>query len=72
MRSIKRKFDNITEKNPYWSSYLCFAETVKDKNFSYRIIKKYFNQLVDKEDYSMEEKREIINYLYQLSVSKEK
>jgi hypothetical protein len=72
MRSIKRKFDNITEKNPYWSSYLCFAETVKDKNFSYRIIKKYFNQLVDKEDYSIKEKREIINYLYQLSASKEK
>jgi len=72
MRSIKRRFDNIVEKNPNWSSYLCFAETIKNRNFSKRIIRKHFNQLVEKDDYSMTEKREIINYLYQLSISQEK
>jgi len=67
MRSIKRRFNNIAKKNPYWSSYLCFAETINDRNFSKRIIKKHFNQLVEKDDYSIKEKREIINYLYKLS-----
>jgi len=72
MRSIKRRFDNIAEKNPYWSSYLCFAEAIKNRSFSKGIIRKHFNRLIEKNDYSMTEKREIINYLYQLSISKEK
>ncbi len=72
MRSIERRFNNISKKNPYWSSYLCFAETIKNRDFSLRTIKKHFNQLVEKDDYSKKEKKEIINYLYQLSISKEK
>jgi len=72
MKSLRRRFDNIVEKNPNWSSYLCFAGAIKNRNFSKRIIRKHFNKLVEKDDYSMTEKREIINYLYQLSIAEEK
>jgi len=64
MRSVKRRFNNIIEKKPNWSSYLCFIETIKKQNFSSKIVKYYFNRLIDKNDYSPNEKREILKFLY--------
>ncbi len=34
MKSLKRRFDNISNKNQYWSSYVCFAEAIKGQNFN--------------------------------------
>jgi len=70
MRSLARKFKQIEAENPNFSSYICFAEAIKGRNFSPKIIKQYFNQLVDPDDYDPEEKRAILQYLYQLSKSK--
>lgn len=63
MRSIERKFNNVQEKNQLWSSYLCFANTIKGNNFSEDRLKRMFTKLVDKNDYAQNEKRQIIRHL---------
>jgi hypothetical protein len=67
MRSLQRRFSNIAMRNPYWSSYYCLAEAVKNQQFSRKIITKHFNNLVDKDDYDKVEKRNLINHLFSLS-----
>ena len=51
MKSLERRFNNITRLNPYWSSYICFTEAIKEQCFSKRTITNYFNKLVEKDDY---------------------
>lgn len=68
MRSIERRFNKIATDNSFWSSYVCFAEAVKKQNFSKRILLYYFNKLVKKEDYAMEDKKQIIKNLLSLTV----
>src|SRR3989344_6152856 len=70
MRSIERRFNKIVAGNPYWSSFICFAEAVKDQRFTKSMIARRFNQLVDKEDYERTDKREILRQLVELSNAK--
>ena len=67
MRSLERRFNNIQRLNPYWSSYICFAEAMKEQGFSKRIIQFYFNKLVEKDDYDKADKRQIVKHLISLS-----
>jgi hypothetical protein len=67
MRSLRRVFNKIRSENPYWSDYICFAEAVRGRNFSRKTIIRNFNSLVDKEDYIKSEKKEIIDFLVELS-----
>lgn len=69
MKSIERRFNNISQLNPYWSSYICFAEAVKQQNFSRKIIMKHFNALVEKDDYGKADKKEIIEHLVSISTN---
>lgn len=65
---IKEKFNEITEKNINWSSYLCFAETIqKVKLKSKNNLRTNFNLLVERDDYARSEKRKILKFLYGLS-----
>jgi len=66
MRSIERKFNNIEERNPRWSSYLCFAETVKAHKFSRQMIHRWFQKLVEKSDYDRKDKKVILRHLENL------
>ena len=68
MRSIKRKFLNIEKRCPFWSSYICFAETIKQSGFSRKSILRWFNMLVDKNDYFQRDKKQLIDGLYILSI----
>ena len=67
MRSLKRIFSRIKRENPYWSDYICFAEAVRGRKFSRKTIIRNFNSLVDKGDYAKSEKKEIIDFLVELS-----
>jgi len=67
MKSVKRVFNRIRSENPYWSDYICFAEAVRGRKFSRKTIIRNFNSLVDKEDYARNEKKEIIDFLMELS-----
>jgi hypothetical protein len=67
MWTLKRIFNKIRSENPYWSDYICFAEAVRGRKFSRKTIIRNFNSLVDKEDYAKSEKKEIIDFLVELS-----
>lgn len=67
MTSIKRRFNYIKHKNPYWSSWTCFAQTIYGKNFSKDSVRRYFSTLVDKTNYENSDKQKLLNYLYLLT-----
>jgi hypothetical protein len=67
MKSLQRRFVNISETNQQWSSYYCFYEAIKDQEFSKEIIQRWFQKLVNKDDYARNEKRNIVAYLIGLS-----
>jgi len=59
-----QRFQEIKRLNPYWSSYICFVEALKTvPGISNRIMRKYFRELVDEDDYVLEEREEVLNYL---------
>jgi hypothetical protein len=61
-------FEDIQQKNPKWSSWTCFCETVWNKNnLSKRVINRYFDALVEKDDYSRNDKKALLGQLYKLS-----
>lgn len=66
MRSLRRRFNNITKRNPYWSSYICFLEAIKGQNFNKQTTYRWFNKLVEKDDYDRKNKRIILKHLIEL------
>ncbi len=67
MKSIERKFNQIHEDNPYWSSLICFNETMNELNYTQRTISKWFKKLVDKDDYEGIDSSILIKQAFQLS-----
>ncbi len=63
MKSIRRKFNEVSSKHPYWSSYVVFFATVKEGRFGKKAVRHWFNRLVDKNDYSPVEKRGVVAHL---------
>lgn len=72
MKSLERNFVKIIDKNPHWSTYTCFAEAVKGKNFGKETIRRWFNKLVDKDDYHPSEKKAILFFLLEISSATKK
>jgi len=70
MKTIKRIFDNIKQLNPFWSDYICFAESIKNRNYTARIVSKWFNKLVGKADYHKKDKKQVLNFLQTLTLRK--
>lgn len=60
MKSLERRFKNISNKHPDLSSYVCFFKAVENQRFSKDIVRRWFNKLVDKDDYESKEKRSIV------------
>jgi hypothetical protein len=68
MRSIKARYFSICEKyHDAYSSYICFARAIREQKFSYGMISKWLNILVEKDDYARNERKGIVDYLYHLS-----
>jgi hypothetical protein len=72
MRSIKHRFDEIAERNPGLSSYICFARTVTGQGYNQSMIRRWFNKLVNKEDYDASENKTVhFPHFYSLTQEKE-
>lgn len=71
MKSIERRFNNIAERNPLWSSYISFTEAIKGQNFSKQTLHRWFNKLVEKSDYFRSDKRAILTHLDALTKNAE-
>ncbi len=67
MKSIERRFQLVLTKKPGLSSYLCFAQAVMDQKFSHKAIQIWFERLVDKQDYSREDRVQLVRQLHTLS-----
>jgi hypothetical protein len=67
MRSIERLFKKVAEENPNWGSVIVFNHIVDGKDFSHDRIARWFNILVDKNEYEKSEKKEILEYVYYLN-----
>lgn len=67
MKTLERNFKKIEANNPYWSTYTCFAQAIKGKSFNKETIRRWFNKLVNRDDYSSEDKKTILSFLYDLS-----
>lgn len=58
------KFKEIKRLNSYWSSYVCFCETLRDApNISKKTLGKHFDALIDEDDYLKSEKGRLLKYL---------
>jgi len=68
MKSVKANFNKIQEKNPYWSSFVCFAVTTQRKKYTWNIVRYWFNKLVEKDDYARDEKMQIYKWLKQFTI----
>ena len=68
MRSIQARYISMREKYPEpCSSYICFVRTIRGQKYSYEMIGKWFNILVEKDNYAQSERNAIVKYLYKLS-----
>jgi len=65
MRSIERRFQK-EYKVPGTSTYIALVRAIKGQGFSRSVIARWFNQLVDKADYSRSDKEDILQNLYSL------
>jgi len=63
MKSVKFTFNKISSKHPYWSSYTCFMETIRDKKYSITTNIQWFYRLVNQNDYSKKERMQISNWI---------
>lgn len=63
MKSFERRFNKIKNRNPFWSTLVCFTETIRGIGFSRQSIHNWFNELVDKNDYAKEDKKAILSFL---------
>lgn len=67
MKSLERRFKNIVDKNPFWSSLVCFTEAVKGQGFGRQTIHRWFQKLVEKEDYCLGDKKDVLAHAEELS-----
>ena len=71
MKRSRFPIEEFREKqrlNPYWSSWICFAEIVWKRNgLNKKTIRRYFDLLVAKDDYSKSDRGELLKQLYALS-----
>jgi len=67
MKSINKRFEKNIKKNPYWSTYTCFAEAIIGQGFCKKNIYYWFSKLVEKDDYDLSDKKEILSFLCKLS-----
>jgi hypothetical protein len=68
MKSIETSLKTIQEKNPTWSSFVCFAEVIRKGNFKdWKNVVSWFNRLVDKDEYDKSDKKDILIWLQTLA-----
>ena len=67
MKSLERRFKGVSARHPFWSTYVCFAETIQGQNFNRKSIQYWFNKLVEKDDYSQVDKKRLIANLESLN-----
>ncbi len=61
---IERDFHELRRVKPNYADALCFSHVIYGKGLKFESLKKLFEKLVDKKDYSMADKAEILQDYY--------
>ncbi len=64
---VQKRFEKIANKNPHYSSYIAFAETVRDSTLSESTVRRWFYKLIDVDDYGKSDGPAILRYLVSLT-----
>jgi len=64
---MKSYFGCAKRSNRFTSDYIAFAEAVKSRNYPKKKIRKWFKELVSKDNYAKEDQAQILNFLFNLS-----
>ena len=67
MENLTNHFNRITRQNPFWSSLICFNNTMKTRKYSQKIITDGFKKLVDKKDYPRKHYDELLEQAIELN-----
>ena len=67
MKSLEARFRAAVEKSPNHSSFICFGRAIQGQKFSRKVIVRWFNKLVDPDDYAKREKPALLKFLWALS-----
>jgi hypothetical protein len=67
---MKKEFEIIQDKYPAYSSLICFTKLIRGKKYPWSLVRKWFNKLVDKDDYDKEVKKEVLGYLGRVNQEK--
>lgn len=67
MRSIEARFNKVAKKEPKFSSYLLLAHAVRGQKFSRESLGVALGKLVNKDDFNLKDKRELISHIASLS-----
>ncbi len=64
----EEEFREIQRLNPNWSSLVCFSGIIKGRNWlSKKTIRKNFDKLVERTDYSKKDRIQLLTGLYDLA-----
>lgn len=67
MRSIERRFQEYQRRRPSHSSLVNFAAAVRGQAFSKDAMSRWFNKLVERDDYERSDKRLVLRHLVSVS-----
>lgn len=70
MKELKKYFEHYKTIYPDLSSFMWFVKVVKHTNPNKRNLRKGFNELVEKSDYSPSDREQLIAWLSEKPLSK--
>ena len=65
MQTLEERFNEFKEKKPRWSDFLCLSNAVLARGFTFEQIRSAFDSLLSPKDYSLSDRDEILQDLYQ-------
>lgn len=68
-KELREIFDIIVDQNPGLSTLICFSKAIAKRHYEQAYITKWFNKLVDKEDYATRDKDEVLEWLHKFTHS---
>lgn len=67
MKELKKRFESFKEEHPSLGDVIIMSMAVESQEYTKEIIQRAFNQLVSKDEYEQDEKREIVESLINYS-----
>lgn len=67
MYRVQERFEKIANTKPFLSTYMVFAEAIRNTGLSEDSVRRHFYRLVDRDDYAKSEAKAVLRHLVQLA-----